>query len=391
MVNTLHPKLEKYFEKSKLCTDFFIGYDNVVNSTYVRQWKNEERADYNVRLSNTSFANVISPIVQSTASMVLSGGVEVNGSTEHKDPYAELSNIDGYGSSLSEFTHSSCVKAIVDGIHFVGVTSLDGKQKFISYNYTDLVNFRFTGNKLSQIVFKETVNVNDGEFGTKIQNRYVVYTVGGGAVWYSTEADGELTEHDKWTNGLDYIPITWIVNGKSDRIFECTSMMYDLCKLSRNILNLESQLANILSLIANPVLLIFGEAGSTIALKSNEALKFANKVEFGAEILEFKGTGSDKISQQIERLEKKLDTLSFNLLNSSESNTRIEASESRIKNMSFLSATGQSLEDSLTFLSYAMCELRGTGVPFTVKIMDNMLKSQFKQGSPEKATIKLKE
>ena len=76
------------------------------------------------------------------------------------------------------------------------------------------------------MVFKDIMEEPDGEFGLKEVERYQVFRIGGGEVWYN---DGtEFKMQDDWTNTLTEIPVVWIKTGKEVSRFQVIPKLYDI-------------------------------------------------------------------------------------------------------------------------------------------------------------------
>jgi hypothetical protein len=288
------------------------------------------------------------------------------------DGYENTDNVDLSHNSLSMFIKQSIKKAITNGIHFIGAeTNVEKNRAYLKgYDYKNLYSYIIEDDLLKQIVFKEIVEVEDGEFGLKNQERFVVFKIGGGDVWYATEEGGEVTKDENltWQNSLTEIPVLSIVTGKVISPFEVMPKLLDIANLNKVHLNLESNLANVLGVIGNPVPMFFGkttEKQVTIGVK--DALVFDDKQTQGASYLEPEAKGVSKIQEKIKATEEQIDKLTFSILLNTDSKTTIDAEEKQSKNTSFLSDVANEVENKITKLLNFMLELENKEIPKDAK------------------------
>ena len=349
----------------KVCRDFYCGALAVLNKTYLPKWDRETDEGYYIRKLNTNFPNLFSPII-----------TVLNGLITKKEPVTEgfenfpLNDIDGKGNSLSSFIKMTTSSSLVAGAEFVAVQSDTerGIVFFKRYIYEQLVSYQITGNVLSQIVFKETIEVPDGEFGNKNLERFIIFRIGGGQVWYSS--GGAIQLQEQWENTLTEIPVVLIATGKEVSAYEYVPRLYDVAILNRVLLSLESHLANVLRVIGTPVPLFWGKPSDTsVTVGVDEALVFEDKTKEGFMYEEARAYGVDKLQDKIKAGANDIDKLSFNLLSKDIYLTVVDAQENQDKSTSFLTLVAEELEVKVNKLFEFMSLLSGVPIPADAKVL----------------------
>lgn len=368
-------KLDTITKKTKVCDDFYVGAINVLNTTYLPKWSGETDAGYDERIAQTTFANMFAPVVDGLAGLVTRKAPVITGYDA-----LDLSNVDLQQNDLASFMKSTIKKSITNGVTFISAeTNKELNRAFLKrYSYQNLYSYLIKDDVLQQIVFREIVEVADGEFGLKEQERFVVFKKGGGAVWYIDEnGDNQMKERDTWENSLKEIPILPVVTGKILSPFEIVPKLLDIANLNKVHLNLESNLANVLGVIGNPVPMFFGYLGNeekddngnvNVTIGVKDALVFQDKQKEGAEYLEPKATGVGKIQEKIKETESQIDKLTFMILQNSDSNTVIDAQLNASKNTSFLSDVANEIEAKINKALQFMLELENKTVTKDAKV-----------------------
>lgn len=188
-----------------------------------------------------------------------------------------------------------------------------------------------------------------------------MFKIGGGEIWYAK--DKEIKKQDEWKNNLSEIPIIGINTGKSLTQFEVVPKLLDIAIMNRVHLNMQSNLANVMAKVGNPIPMFWGEFNEEkITLDGSAGLLFSDKQKTGAEYLEIKGLSVDKLMQTIKDTESQIDKLTFNLLLSDNSQTVIDAEEKKSKNTSFLSDIANECDIKFEKLLRWMLELENKNV-----------------------------
>lgn len=350
-------KLETATANGKICGDFYKGALSVLNETYLPKWTGETPAGYKARLATTAFANMFAPVVDGLAGMVMKKEPTVEG-------YSNTDDIDLSKNELSIFIKETIKKSITDGVAFVSAeTNKELNRAFLKrYLYENLYSYYVESGILKQIVFKEILEVKSGDFGVEEQERYIVFKIGGGEVWYKGEKDSEISRKEEWVNSLSYIPVLPIATGKEISTYEYVPKLLDIANLNKVLLNLESNLANVLGAVGNPIPVFFGNFEDKVTLGVKDALLFEDKQKHGFEWVEVKGDGVTALDKQIEKVEGNIDKLTFSMLLNTDSNTIIDAQEKQSKNTSFLSDVANECEGTFKKLLNYMMELENKTV-----------------------------
>ena len=283
--NPLPKLLPKFQNSNKIVRDVFNGYDEVMNETYLPRWNGEDFTDYQKRLKGTTFTNFVYPIVDSLAGLVT-----------RKPPTPinsdfDFSDIDGNGKSLHSFSKQIIKDSLIDGVSFVRLLSDSSKITFSCFKYSQLISYKIKQNKFVQMVFKEEVEVEKGQFESETLTRYLVYTPFGGELWYA-DKNGEQKKQEEWKNNLGYIPIFPIVSGKREKGLLIKSRLLDMAYLNVNHLNQNTNLSHILGIISNPIPIFYGAKTETdIKLNVTNGLRFDDKEAEGMEWVEVQGHG----------------------------------------------------------------------------------------------------
>lgn len=364
--NTKLTKLEKMSNEIKICDDFYIGALKVMVKTYLPIWSGEDDAGYKVRVATTAFANLFAPVVDGIAGMVTKKEPTIIG-------FDNIDNIDLKHNSLASFMKTTIKKSITSGVAFVSAetNTVLNRAYLKRYEYKNLYSYVVEDGRLTQIVFKDLIEAKDGEFGLIEQERYIVFKIGGGDVWFANKDTQELVKQDteSWTNSLKEIPLLGIVTGKVLSDFEVVPKLLDIALLNKVHLNLESSHANVLGIVGSPIPVFYGqteEGKVTIGVK--DALVFKDRQTEGFEYVEIKGQSIKELSSKIAGTEAQIDKLTFSILLSEDSKTVIDAQQKQSKNTSFLSDIANEVEEKFTKLLGYMVELENKTVPADAKL-----------------------
>ena len=354
-------KLEDISKVVKVCRDFYEGAISVINREYLPVWQDESEAHYNIRIASTAFPNMYAPIVAGLTGLITKKEPVVTGFDDF-----DAKDVDLRGTGLTSFIKKVCESSIVSGVEFVAVESSVSNNKvyFKRYSYESLMSYQVQDGKVVQMVFREVLEKASDKFGIEEVERYIVFKVGGGEVWYDDGKGSGLKKQSEWVNSLSEIPVVGVVTGKELSRFEVVPRLYDIAMLNKVMLNLESQLANVLSVVGNPVPVFYGEYdddGVTIGVK--DALVFEDKQKQGFDYVEISGGGVSKLQDKLKSVGQAIDNLSFSMLEKSGNRTVIDAQESQSKSTSFLTDVAVELETKFNRLMYWKYELDNKTVP----------------------------
>ena len=353
--NIQFQKITNIKKHIELCKDFYTGSIKVFNEKYLPKWSGETDDGYATRVASTAFANMYAPIVDG-----LVGLVTKKEPTKENLDSIDLDNIDLKHHSIAGFGKEVVKKSLSEGIVFVSAeTHIQKNRAFLKmYSYENLMSYVIEDNVLVQIVFKDEIEKKDGRFGVQKLERYIVFKKGGGEVWYKSDGSDNITLQDEWFNSLQDIPIVWFTTGKELSQFEIVPKMYDIANLNRVHLNLESNIANVLSVVGNPVPIFYGqveEGKVTIGVK--DALRFEDKQKEGFEYGEITGAGVTHLQNKIKLIEEQIDKTTFSILKKETNKTVVDAQQSRNKNTSFLTDVATELETKMNILIGYISEL----------------------------------
>ena len=358
-------KLEKMSKVVKVCRDFYQGSVSVMKEDYLPLWVGESKEAYNVRVASTAFPNMFSPIVTSLAGMVTKKEPVITGLDSFD---RHIINVDLRGTSLTGFIKQLCESSIVGGIEFVAVETINNSRAFFKrYNYESLMSYLVEDDKVVQMVFHEILEETKGKYGLQDVHRYIVFKIGGGEVWFDSGKGMEM--QDSWENTLTEIPVVDFRTGKEVSRFEVIPRLNDIVELNRVVLNVESQLANVLAVVGNPIPVIYGEHDDDgVMVGVRDALIFTDRQKEGFEYVEIEGGGVSKLQDKIKALGETIDKLSFSLLQKSDSRTVIDAQEAQNKNTSFLTDIAVELENKINKLFEFSASLENITLPKDAKI-----------------------
>jgi len=342
-------KLESLEDSSvhvKISRDFFLGAVAVKNKTYLPLWVGESEEAYKVRLKGTSFTNLYAPIIAGIGGMVLKEEPIVEGFDK-----INLGDIDGNGNSFPVFLNNVLVSSLVGGVEFVAVQSNDDDSVFLKrYLIEDLYSYQHEGEKLTQIVFRDIIEVKSGIFGLEERERFIVFRDGGGDIWYD---DGSgLKIQSGWNNSLEEVPVVGIVTGKQKNKYDVLPRFFDIADLSNVILEYESCIGNVVGVVGNPIAVFYGETNDDgdLTIGARDAIVFSDKTKEGFEYVEVTGAGVTVIESSIKRVSETIDKLSFSAIQKSQSRTVVDAEEGQSKNTSMLTVVAHELDSKFNLL-----------------------------------------
>lgn len=360
--NIVCPKLAELRKYIDNCRDFYDGAVKVLNEKYLPKMDRETIPGYNIRIKSTAFTNLYSPVVTGLTGLITKKEPVIDGYEAFP-----LDDVDGKGTNLPTFIKNIVTSSIVAGVEFVSVetSTTDNKTFFKRYTYEQLVSYQIDElQRPTQLVFEEKLEENDGAFGIKNIVRYVVFHIGGGEVWYDSGNGQGIAKQDEWKNKLTTIPVVALVTGKVISPYEIIPRFYDIAQLNQVMLNVETQLANVLTVVGNPIPVFYGDADEgTITIGVKDAMMFEDRQKEGLEYVEVTGNGITKLQEKIKEIELAIDKTSFSVLNREDNNTIIDAQDNQNKSGSFLSDTSEELECKINRLFGFYSELSGVALP----------------------------
>lgn len=362
-------KLQEMRIYIKKCRDFDQGAIRILTNEYLPKSDRETDAGYRIRKKSTAFVNYFSPIITGLTGLITSKEPNIEG--YEKFP---MDNINGAGNSFPTFVKKVLSESMIAGVNFVMVETNDNIPNpfFKQYRYEQLVSYQLdAAQNTTQLVFSEDIEVPDGRFGIKKLSRYVVFYPGGGEVWYDNGEKPGITKQDEWKNNLSEIPFSAFITGTEITKYEIVPTFYDVAQLNEVILNVETQLANILSVVGNPIPIMYGDySDNQVTIGVKDVLLFQDKTNHGFEYKEIRGDGITKLQEKIKEIELAIDKTSFSVLAKDDNNTVIDARDNQSKSSAFLSDTAEKLEDKFNNLFKFYSEIAGVQLP------ENIIKFQ---------------
>jgi len=333
-------------------------YTNENISNYLIKWYKEDDFKYDWRKNVSYYQNYVSPIVNGLTNMIFNKAhiIEVDENYEK--------NIDLLDTPLLKFMQQVTKNAIRDGLTFLiadtnkndnsPISKLDevdlGFRAYLkNFEYKQLVSWKYDKNILTQIVFKDSIDIDIDDFSIKTIDCYIVFKIGGGEVYYNETGTPELKY--AWENDLNYIPISIIYGSLDSKGVIANSIVWDIVKLNKSHLNLKSGLMNICHIASNPIPTIWGlpDNANTLSLGVNTPLVFPTKQgnAYDFEWKEITGSSVNIAIKEIEALEDYIISSSFNILKIETFKTATEARINYGRNKTILNAIADSLESGI--------------------------------------------
>ena len=338
---------------------------NIDYEKHIIKWFKEDRDKFQWRKEVSYFQDYISPTINGLASMIFNKSHNI----ECDELY--LDNIDLMGTSLLKFMQSLTINTIKDGIGFIiaDTNNIDGSATLSDrntirpylklYEYANLVSYKIRDNQITQIIFKDKIEIDIDDFESKIIDRYIVYKIGGGSIYHD---DKGVTLVSEWVNGLAEIPLSIMYGSLKSHLLTPHPLTYPIAKLNKSHLNLKSGLMNISHIASNPTPILWGlpdnvSGNGTTSIGVNTVITFPtnqNKA-YDFQWREIAGTSVQVAEREIKELEHYIIESSFNVLKVDNFNTATEAKLTYNKNKSILTFIANSLEQSI-IKSFAFME-----------------------------------
>ena len=238
---------------------------------------------------------------------------------------------------------------------------------------------------LSQVVFKQTIEIPKDEFSTEEEDVYIVLRENEGFIFSETAESKkskdkyEFNMLNSWTNSLGYIPFFPCYSNK-EGFFKADLPFYDLAHLNLTLFNLESDHQNIIHLTNVPTLQIFtGESETplkankkgkeeSLTVGVNKAFKFKDKSTQGIEWVSPSGSCIKDGKENIDSVKKQLESMSLSIFSKESYNTATEANIANSKNNLFLVELANSLETVIEMAVISMEDFSQENYNFTMKL-----------------------
>jgi hypothetical protein len=247
----------------------------------------------------------------------------------------------------------------------------------------EVINWKYTYEngklKIYRVVLEETVQEDDGDFGTKEIVQHRVFEIGGGYLMReTTRGTYAKVEDSEWYNDLNHIPLVPFY-AKKTGVYESQPPFKSIYDLNWRLYNYDSWQWRNFAYAGNPILKIWGETedqkeGAQQVMAVNRAMRFSSKDDGDAEWLEFSGTNIQKLSEEIEKIKRDISTMGVSMLTSKHDKTTQTATERAIdaaQEEGSISSMAVSLEYALNKAYAIYQEMSGGAEPIGDEISVN--------------------
>jgi len=227
----------------------------------------------------------------------------------------QLFNVDLQGNDLQQWLFSTARVALRYG--HVGVlvdapaAGQNGRPYWVSYSPREILGWRVQNaegeQKLTMLRLAETVTVPDGKYGEKDVERVRVLTPGAYEI-HEKDNKGDYNIVDEGTTSLNEIPFA-VAYANRTGVLESMPPLDDIAELNLQHYQVSSDLSNILSVSAIPLLAIYGfpQSAEEISAGASEALALPESAR--SEYIEPSGNSFDAQFKQLEQIENKINGL----------------------------------------------------------------------------------
>ena len=227
----------------------------------------------------------------------------------------QLFDVDLQGNDLQQWLFNTARVALRYG--HVGVlvdapaAGQNGRPYWVSYSPREILGWRVEnaegGQKLTMLRLAETVTVPDGKYGEKDVERVRVLTPGAYEI-HEKDDKGDYNIVDEGTTSLSKIPFA-VAYANRTGVLESMPPLDDIAELNLQHYQVSSDLSNILSVSAIPLLAIYGfpQSAEEISAGASEALALPESAR--SEYIEPSGNSFDAQFKQLEQIENKINVL----------------------------------------------------------------------------------
>lgn len=187
----------------------------------------------------------------------------------------------------------------------------NGRPYWVSYSPREILGFRTEiiegQQKLTMLRLSETVTVPDGKYGEKDVERVRVLMPGAYEI-HEKDEKGDYNIVDEGTTSLNEIPFA-VAYANRTGVLESMPPLDDIAELNLQHYQVSSDLSNILSVSAIPLLAIYGfpQSAEEISAGASEALALPESAR--SEYIEPSGNSFDAQFKQLEEIENKINGL----------------------------------------------------------------------------------
>ena len=282
---------------------------------YLPQQPREQDDSYDVRLSRSTVVPFVQRIEKMLSGMLVRKPIRLD---DVSDLVREqLFDVDLDGNDLNVWLYQTARQAISFGHVGVLVDAPKEGEKarpyWVTYQPSDILGWRthvVEGvRKLSQLRLLERVVEPDGKYGEKTVEQIRVLEPGSFEI-HRKKDKGDFYIHDSGTMSLDEIPFS-IAYANRVGPYESRSPLYDIAELNLKHYQIQSDLDNILSVSAVPLLAFYGFPASADEISAGPGEALSLPQESRAEYISPSGDSFDSQFRRLNDIEKQINTLSL--------------------------------------------------------------------------------
>ena len=280
---------------------------------FLPQFPREADESYDVRLSKAVLSPFYKRLELLLAGMLTRKPVRL---TDVSDQVTEqLFDVDLQGNDLQTWLFNTARIALRYG--HVGVlvdaprAGENGRPYWITISPRELLGWRTEiadgKQRLTMLRIAETVTVPDGKYGEKDVERVRVFTPGAYEI-HEKDEKGDYKVVDEGRTSLSEIPFA-VAYANRTGVMESIPPLDDIAELNLQHYQVSSDLSNILSVSAIPLLAIYGfpQSAEEISAGASEALALPETAR--SEYIEPSGNSFDAQFKQLEQIENKINGL----------------------------------------------------------------------------------
>lgn len=280
---------------------------------FLPQFPRESDESYDNRLQKSVLSPFTKRLELMLAGMLTRKPVRL---TDVSDVVTEqLFNVDLQGNDLQQWLFNTARVALRYG--HVGVlvdapaAGENGRPYWVSYSPREILGWRTEiaegEQKLTMLRLAETITVPDGKYGEKDVERVRVLTPGAYEI-HEKDDKGDYNIVDEGRTSLSEIPFA-VAYANRTGVLESMPPLDDIAELNLQHYQVSSDLSNILSVSAIPLLAIYGfpQSAEEISAGASEALALPESAR--SEYIEPSGNSFDAQFKQLEQIENKINGL----------------------------------------------------------------------------------
>jgi hypothetical protein len=280
---------------------------------FLPQFPRESDESYDNRLQKSVLSPFTKRLELMLAGMLTRKPVRL---TDVSDVVTEqLFDVDLQGNDLQQWLFNTARVALRYG--HVGVlvdapaAGQNGRPYWVSYSPREILGWRTEiaegEQKLTMLRLAETITVPDGKYGEKDVERVRVLTPGAYEI-HEKDDKGDYNIVDEGTTSLNEIPFA-VAYANRTGVLESMPPLDDIAELNLQHYQVSSDLSNILSVSAIPLLAIYGfpQSAEEISAGASEALALPESAR--SEYIEPSGNSFDAQFKQLEQIENKINGL----------------------------------------------------------------------------------